>query len=153
MGDKEILQQDGNGITNPKESRNVVVYHAFPKFVEVDKNEWELLKSEVNSIPPKTKWYTKFISGAYSVAGTSAASLIPYIIKIINASNHFEQLKNELITILVTVIIILISLILAEICKHAKKDKHKFEIFSQKSIQDFINMMDSKIVIGTEEEQ
>ena len=97
--EEDKLQSNDN---KSNETRKLIIYKSFPTLVEIDKKEWDLLKDTVNAEPLPTKWYTRFTAGAYSVAGTAGASLIPYFIKFITfagkINDKWENIKNDLFT-------------------------------------------------------
>ena len=132
-----------------KEPRGITRYESVTEFVEVDKAEWNLLKQGVNEMIVPTKWYTRFVSGSYSVAATATLSLIPYIIQIIGTEGKLsEKIANNIHNVWavgVTLCIAIIAFVLGIICFHIKKDKDEIDLKSKKSIQILINTIDNKI--------
>ena len=132
-----------------KESRGVIRHESLTEFVEIDKSEWELLKKGVDEMIVPTKWYTHFVSGAYSVAVTAILSLIPYIIQIIGTEGKFSEKIARNIhnvwAIVITFCIAIIATILGFLCSHIKKDKDEIDLKSKRSIQNLIKTIDNKI--------
>ena len=132
-----------------QESRGITRYESVTEVIEVDKSEWDLLKKGVDEMIVPTKWYTRFVSGAYSVAVTAILSLIPYFIQIVGTKGVFsDKIKSNMhnvYAIVVTFLIAGIAFVFAVLCSHIKKDRDNLDLKSKQSIQTLIRTIDDKI--------